>query len=584
MQLGIDFGSTYSTFASYSKIEEDVIALNLMEGDPVSIPSVVSIGRKNKKIICGRGAKDQIGKKPYRTFEAFKMLLTSDNQKMLTKQGYDEKYTPQEITRIYLEENLKGLLKRYGDREEILENVVICVPEIWANSEQTIDGRNILLNILTEKIDIPIKHVQVVTEPEAASAYFAHNFERETGKRFNGHLLLIDYGGGTLDLTLTKVSSVTDELLEIGYRESGGAGENHPDENGDGMIGSAGIAFMRSVVIEALLSGELISDSREIDQSDPDFLEAVRDLENQMKTPQTLDELENTFGIYKKYRNFQKIFQEEDCTFMDLEYGDDIVTVTYQNLFAAYQRNIESVLREEVDKICEKIIGHIGFDPRKLEAGLKDDFKIALVGGFGSCYFVKKQLAEIFDFDTNIKNDPRVKNIDSAKKEQAIALGAGLLSAGKVVLQKIPRYSIGIISHVGSGIYRIHYGIKYHQAIEPGKPYFLCESDRDGDDPTNRIPYAALQGNIKDFAMEWSDNNRHGAKMPLSKEMLSRLAKLPEQGVWNIGFSLNESDVVSLHIVPDARFPMEENMKEVVIPLENYKKMFSLSKVEEVIG
>ena len=67
--------------------------------------------------------------------------------------------------------------------------------------------RRILRSILQNEISCPVKHVQVVTEPEAASAYFAYHYEKETGKPFNGSLLLIDYGGGTLDITLTRIAS-----------------------------------------------------------------------------------------------------------------------------------------------------------------------------------------------------------------------------------------------------------------------------------------------------------------------------------------------------------------------------------------
>lgn len=66
------------------------------------------------------------------------------------------------------------------------------------------DGISILRDILYNDVDVPIKNVEVVSEPEAASAYFAYNYEAETSKSFNGYLLLIDYGGGTLDITLQK--------------------------------------------------------------------------------------------------------------------------------------------------------------------------------------------------------------------------------------------------------------------------------------------------------------------------------------------------------------------------------------------
>ena len=83
---------------------------------------------------------------------------------------------------------------------------------------------------------------------------------------------------------------------------------------------------------------------------------------------------------------------------------------------------------------------------------MRDDFKIALVGGFCSYYLVRKQIADIYNLDPNSKIDLRVKNVSADKQEQAISLGAALLAAGKVVLKKTARYSIGICtsSHDGS--------------------------------------------------------------------------------------------------------------------------------------
>lgn len=589
MKIGIDFGSTYSVISAYNDAEERVEILTLAEDDSASIPSVVSVNR-NGKVTCGKGAKEQMGKRSVRLFEAFKMLLPETNTDMLRKRGYDDIYSPRRVTKDYLESVLHGILNRYGGDK--FEDVVICVPEIWGKNLRTLDGRSILREILTGKdssgteiadgIDIPVGAVRVVTEPEAASAFFAYNFEKETGKNFNGHLLLIDYGGGTLDITLTEVISERQGVMEIGYREGGGAGENHPDSGGDGTIGSAGIAFMQDVVKNAIRNSGIVAEDEYIGYTSPGFASAVRDLESQLKAPDRIKEIEDTFGEYGSYyQDYEAILEEDPIEFYEIEYNDEPIAVTYQQLYTSYKNVIEGVLNEQIKQINKKVSEHLGSDPTQPEAGVRNDFKIALVGGFGSFYLVKKQIEEIYNIDLNDKLDMRTKNIVANKREQAISLGAALIAAGKIDLQKTARYSIGIYAPRSDGVYELHYGIKYHQTIEPGRPYFICNSDTDSDTPANRSTYGRLNGEIKNFAIEFTERTNHGGLMVLKREMLEQLKALPEHGFWNCGFSMDESDIVSFHVVP-SHMMKGKNVKPLVIPLGSYSKMFDLTDVKEI--
>lgn len=573
MNIGIDFGSTYSMVSKYNTTTCQAEAISIAEGAPASQPSVVSISKKGQ-ITCGIGAKEQIGKKTVRIYDSFKMLLTETDEDMLRRRGYGEEQTPRNITKLYLESLLQGVLKREVATK--FDNVVICVPEIWGKNLNTLDGRVILRDVLQKEIDVSIGSVRVVTEPEAASAFFAYNYEQETKRSFNGHLLLIDYGGGTLDLTLTEVFSDGSGTMEIGYREGGGAGENHPDSDG-GRIGNAGIAFMQGVVALALREAGVLAEGEAPDYTLPDFVAAVRDLESQMKSAERIQDIEDAFDIYGSYHKFSEIMEEEPEEFVSLEYEGEEISVTYQHLYLSYRDNIEGVLRRQIDEINQKVMNHIHNDPCEPAAGVRDNFKIALVGGFGSFYLVKKQIGEIYKLDFNKAIDLRTKNISEDKREHAISLGAALLAEGKIVLQKTARYSIGVYA---SG--RPRYGIKYHQILEPGKPYFICMSEEKPDEPDNRVTYGGLHGNIKEFAIEFTERRDHGGLMRLKPELLERMQSLPEEGFWYLGFSMDESDVISFHIVPRPVPGVPTTNKGVVIPLESYTKMFDLTAVREV--
>lgn len=588
MDIGIDFGSTYSVVSRYDELEDRVEAIPLCEGASGSIPSVVSMTKPRKQgnppqIAIGPAAKLQAGKRTVRIFEGFKILLTESNLEMLKKRGYDNVYSPREITKIFLSETLRKVSKNYNN--EPIENLVICVPEIWGRNPAQNDGRVILRDVLRNEIfeDEPKPHIRVVTEPEAASAFIAFHYEKTTGRPFNGHLLLIDYGGGTLDITLTEVSS-DENGLEISYREGGGAGENHPDDQGNGTIGTAGIAYMQAVVINALREAGLLGEDEFPNYSSPAFVAAVTDLESQIKSRG--NDIEDAFSIYGSYySNLDAILdEEEELDFAQLEYGDEAFPVTYQQLFRAYRDTIENVLKREVQEINRKVREHIGADPCEPEAGLRDDFKIALVGGFGSFYLVKQQLAEIYKLDADAAVDMRTKSIPAKEREQAISFGAALLAAGKVKQKKTARFSIGLCTKNAKngqpdGLY---YGIRYHQIIEPGTPYFILYPGRTEDKPENRVVWGGLYGNISSFAIEFSDSIEHGCLMDLKLEMLNRLRDLPTEGTWYCGFSMDENEIVSFHVEPRNGSVLGRKLEPVDIALDSYARMFNLTALRDV--
>lgn len=590
MKIGIDFGSTYSTIAQYNERTQTVEAFAQSEGESVSIPSVVSVHKTSGQVACGQGAKSRIGKKFVRIFEAFKMLLTSADEAMLASRGYDETYTPREITKLYLSSLLENVLEK--EHARTIEKLVVCVPEIWGKNVVTLDGRTILREVLQDilrgiikdRTYRPDEHIRIVTEPEAASAYFAYNYEQETKKRFNGHLLLIDYGGGTLDITLTEVISGPGESMEIIYREGDGAGENHFNERGENEIGSAGFAYMQRVVLLALRDGRIVREDETPDFTAPDYASAVSDLETQLKSVERIKEIEQTFGHYRRFEKMKEILRQPAKEFLSIEYLGEEVPVTYQHLYLAYHQIIAPVLESKILAICEKVEAHIGRNPRDVESGQSNDFKIAIVGGFGSFYLVRKQLASIFSFDANANIDPRLRGIAASKREQAIALGAALLAADKVLLQKTARFSIGlgtIDNDRDRNITGIYYGIHYHQVIKPGVPYYILHKPGLPDIPKNRKVWGSLRDNIDFFMMEWTDRLDWGGVYRLKSEILDKLKGLPSDLIWECGFSMDDSDVITFHASPHSLLGEQSSARGIEIELDNYKKMFH-SDVKEV--
>ena len=289
LNIGIDFGSTYTSVSVYRPEIKQLEALTFNQDSPY-VPSVAAYN--GKKLEFGRSAKLHAGKRGVRVYKAFKMLLTETDEGRLRQRGYDADCPPARIAREFLEDLVRRVLARTG--EERVAHLVVGAPEIWFQEVKTIAGRSVLRDICLE---IPeIESVQVVSEPAAASAFFSYNYQAITGKAFDGNILLIDYGGGTLDITLTQVMAQTDgegrQYMEIKVLESGGAGENV-----EGRIGKAGIVYMESVVAEAIRRAGLLADGRE-PETDGKFFQAVNALEDELQSrTEEIDEMFEDCGI-----------------------------------------------------------------------------------------------------------------------------------------------------------------------------------------------------------------------------------------------------------------------------------------------
>ena len=582
MKLGIDFGSTYSTFSTYDAKTDDAKALTMAEGKPASIPSAVSLS-KSGQISVGETAKSLVGSRAYTVFEGFKMLLVENNPAIIAGKNYTKDYTPATVTRLFLEENLVGLVDRYkAQYGETIEDIYICIPEVWSNELRTLDGRSTLVNILKqiEKVNIRPDGIKVVTEPEAASAYFACQYEKISHRRFNGYLLLIDYGGGTLDITLTQVTSDGKGKMDIVYIDGGGKGENHPDDTGNISLGNAGLAYLQRVVQLALID----SGHQNIDCNANKFKRALVGFENFLTSSGGIQAIRSTFDFYGEYKDFNQILEDPPEEFYCMEYGDDdIVSITYQHLFTAYQQTIEHILKTEIDEINRKINEkYLHRDPTRPESGNLDDFKIALVGGFGSFYLVQKQLAEIYHITANAVNDKRLKDICTDQREQAISMGAALLAAGRVHLVNTARYSIGLASQILNDENRcmLTFAICFHQQLIPDHPYFLGENGQICNNPDRRMVFTALRNYLDVFAIGFSDDYNRFFPLRLKDSMRKKLDLIPAEGLWNIGFSIDKNCIVSLHIVPCPGYG--HGLKPMRIELDSYNNMFGLTAVKEV--
>lgn len=544
MNLGIDFGSTYSMMSFYDAANRLITPIQTETGSPY-IPSVACLDYGDE-LITGQQAKDFINGEPLAVaYRAFKMLLTEGDPQLLEQMHYTREHNPRYIAKEFLKQML--LLAREG-RVNKFERVVICIPQVWNTDIYTMSGKAILQEIcmeLKEELNI-LDKVTVVSEPAAASAFYAHEYLKNTKQDFSERMLIVDYGGGTLDISLTKVNSIPGKAgstsMEIDVEGETGAGENK-----ERQIGSAGIAYLEGTVRLALEEAGFAAVP-----NDGAFVRAVNLFESAL-----------TGNGANRIR--QKVRLECNNDISRLEYDPDVLTtlfyrgtripLTYDILYRSYQNIIAPVLEEQLDKIRRDYLNPINLDPRLHP----DKLKLALVGGFGKFELVRQQVYDFFDM---------VPQLDESGSEDAICRGAALLADGVVTLRKCAKLSIGLVVDIG-GEKTFDFAITKGMDLDYDKVCYMSIPVVFGGELTG--PNAATW----EFAIGRGSNLDFAHRLIPLAPTQEKLNQIQPGRYYTFGFSMDDSGIYSIHVIPtDAYGEIRYEAEGKKIALGNFSDIF----------
>ena len=506
INIGIDFGSTYTMVSVY---EGDAPSTIQPDGLSYSYPSVVVYDKRKKRYFCGKNARSRIGSSQTIAFRGFKMLL---NQQMsaenLARRGYDEINTPEHITEIFLRYVIENTLRVRG--EEKVGRLVIGAPECWFQSLRTVDARGTLREICSNMTDL-VESVRIVSEPTNAAAFCVWNYEQQYHEPLNGRILVVDYGGGTLDTALVDVRQ-TNGKMQIKPEMRSGAGENHDNE-----IGEAGIAFQETVARLAISEAlEIPTDQIPYDAHFNQFLKSLEEqlLSATAEIAETMDEYSfDTEGL-----------REEP--FCDIDYQGNPVEINYYQLYACYCDVIAPVLQRVLDETT---------------ADLKDisKLRIALVGGFCNFYLVRKQ---IYDYFKIAQIDERTKGMirEEEQRETAIAHGAALFADNILTVCNIAQFSIGTYARYPDGTLFNRFAINYGQEIDADRVYFAVDD--------TGAPFHMIAGKIDEFLLNFGKRPETAMTMKPKPEFAAQLKAIPCGYVVVIGFSMDAGERITVHV------------------------------------
>ena len=438
--VGLDFGTTYSVIATANNPQKDdysPTAAKVIQGDDNTIfHDSMALRDRDGEWYYGVAARNMLKEAQISTYKGFKLLLAEAPQSLLSQPGYGDGTQPSVLVKNYIQEHLNQYIERYG----AIDKLVIGVPNVWDEDGKSHACYDILYDI-AEKAKWA-GEIELITEPVAAGAYYTEKYKTlNDGKAFEGKILIVDYGGGTLDIALCD-SKLVDGIPIITVIKSVGAGGNET-----GKLGDAGLSFMEGVARLALKKAGLSDEEIDGDENKPYFDSFVIDIEKYFT--QTLPKAKNKFKTFKEtFRNGvnKRLFSNTWCL-------TSFSTVTM--MIGGSKRHLDDVevqigmvaqaFKERTEPILDKKLGEIiaYMDAEKEDDGSKKEvikwrigaehFKIQLIGGFCNFFLVENYINERLQKSSSNDADIRyVGELNSEERTMAVAFGAYLRADSQV--------------------------------------------------------------------------------------------------------------------------------------------------------
>lgn len=576
LNVGIDIGTTYTTL-TYQDNDHIVVYQSQIDNTTL-IKSLVAYHPLLHSFSFAQQAQTDSYEPKYILFKGFKMLLNEQDQQLLEENHYTD-FTPENILSRYVTYVLSSFLRDF--HYDHIDKLYVGFPEIWKDDLQTMSAKNQLLqviahiqykgkNVVRRKDDI-----QLVSEPEAACACFVIENDLQSAHNFQGHCLVIDYGGGTLDIALCHVH-FGENISDVSVIDRSGKGANS-----EKRIGKAGLAFfdeLAYLAIEEVNQGKIVKDHefyKVVDRLERSFIGSQVSLQLETfldvflrKDRSLFYRVMNDIELVKAFERdvFSSYVEDNEKYLVSFEYQGRVIHLHYWMAVAAYKNVIFPALQEELDYMSRSM------REKGIDYGLSCDnrFKIIMVGGFSQFILTRLHVKYYLHI---LPTDIRFENLKHP--QTAIAYGLGYFASGKISFKREAPHGIGIVNYNNSSaFYAFHEGDVY----QIGEPQYI--TDKNG----NLQHFASVE--IPKLVFEYRNRNGGVQKRigePPTKELKEKLILKKDLGqkVFSIGFSFDQNGVLFLHkieyavIINDQTYMMEyKEVKKDIVELTDMYHWF----------
>ncbi|MDR1210077.1 MAG: Hsp70 family protein [Clostridiales bacterium] len=417
--LGIDLGTTNSVVSYYSPSSGAPETIDVSDGfGKIPLPSVVQ-WRDGGEWVVGEEAYRSIKLYPDSTVRSAKRYMGTD--KTFRLGGKD--YAPEEISAKILEE-LASRARAINPKAEIA-GLVVSVPYGFDDAAKKATIRACELAGLGGGL------ICLIEEPKAAA--LAMNFKRELedGER----VLVFDFGGGTLDITVFSVTEEPPGLTRLTVISEGGDAAHGGD------------------ALDAILTEQCY-----------DWIEAKTGQTRESIVPENRAEVEIRAREAKERLSGAKSFRVP-FTFMIPPFIENLTRERYEGLAAAFI--------EKTRQLTQKALR--GAYKGALAPG--DISRVLLEGGSSAAPWVRDMLNGVFGDESKIYQSERPALDISVGAAYYAAMKMGLLAGREFSAERRAVAFSGSVPHdigleVTNGAKKVFYTL-----IRRGTPYALARKD-----------------------------------------------------------------------------------------------------------
>lgn len=223
--LGIDLGTTNSIISYWDGANEKPEPIDISNGfGKIPLPSVVQYRRDDDE----REGEWVVGEEAYRSMKIYpETTIRSVKRKMGTDEAVEidgRKYLPEEISAKILTELVRHC-QSLNPKAEIA-GLVVSVPYDFDDSAKKATMRACELAGLSDKL------ICLIEEPKAAA--LAYNFRHQLGE--DESIMVFDFGGGTLDITLFNVVEKNESKIKLKVISEGGEAFHGGDNVDEALV------------------------------------------------------------------------------------------------------------------------------------------------------------------------------------------------------------------------------------------------------------------------------------------------------------------------------------------------------------
>lgn len=418
--LGIDLGTTHSVVSYFSPASKRPEPIDISQGfGKIPMPSVVQLREEN-------GEEEWvIGEEAYRSMKIYpETTVLSIKRKMgyleATNLG-DHQYLPEEIAAMILKELLAHVVTL--NPKGVIAGVVVSVPYDFDDAAKKATMKACTLAGLGDSL------ICLIEEPKAAA--LTYNFRHALKQ--SEKIMIFDFGGGTLDITIFQVTEMSSEKIHLQ------------------VISEGGEAFHGGDNIDETLLSKLYE---EIQKETGQKKEAIS-LENQAELIQRARELKERLSGVKKFRI--------PFTFCIPPFMKEMTREQMEEAIDPFiQKTRQLVLRT----LAEAYEGAL--NPSDID-------RVLLEGGSSCMPWVKEMLVSIFnDYEKIIASERPALDISIGATYYA-AIKMGLLEHPDMMATSKPiNFEVSVPHDIG---FEVEYGTKkeFHTMISRGTPYMLAK-------------------------------------------------------------------------------------------------------------